>query len=235
MWRRWPIPSLRHTLDGIRWARPRSLWRLRRRLGAYLALVLCAFVAGCPRLDMYDQPRYEAGEPSGLFDDGAASRLAPAGTVARGALRQDRVLHTGTLDDSTFASELPLALTREMLERGRERYGIFCAVCHDATGAGRGMVVRRGFKQPASFHEPRLRSEPVGYFFDVITNGFATMPGYAAQIGAHDRWAIVAYIRALQLSQNLDLNSLTVEARREIEAALAAGAQSGASEGEGHD
>ncbi len=124
------------------------------------------------------------------------------------------------VDDSTFVSEMPLALTPEMLARGRQRFDIFCAVCHDGAGTGRGMVVRRGFKQPTSFHDDRLRAEPAGYFFDVITNGFATMPSYAAQLDAWDRWAIVAYIRALQLSQNLDVNSLDAETRRRVEAAL---------------
>jgi hypothetical protein len=157
----------------MRFAHSRQNLRRSRRPSVFIAVLLCTFVAGCPRLDMYDQPRYEVQESSGFFEDGAASQFAPPGTVARGSLREDRVLYTGTIDDSTFASELPLALTRDMLERGRERYGIFCAVCHDATGTGRGMVVRRGFKQPASFHEPRLRDEPVGYFFDVITRGRA--------------------------------------------------------------
>ncbi len=206
-----------------------------RRMALFAAL-LGLLGLGCPRLDMYDQARYETQEASSVFPDGAASQRAPEGTVARGTLREDRVLYTGTIDDSTFASVLPLALNRAMLERGRERYGIFCAVCHDAAGSGRGMVVRRGFKQPASFHEARLREQPVGYFFDVITNGFATMPAYAAQIDAFDRWAIVAYIRALQLSQNLELETLTPETRREIESALrdAERAASGATSEEAH-
>ena len=194
--------------------------RRRGAAGAASAAVLGLLAVGCFRLDMYDQPRYEPQESSGFFADGAASREAPEGTVARGSLREDRALYTGALDDSTFTSAMPLALTREMLERGRQRYGIFCAVCHDATGSGRGMVVRRGFKQPESFHDTRLRDQPVGYFFDVISNGFATMPAYAAQIDVFDRWAIVAYIRALQLSGNLSLETLAPQARSQIEAAL---------------
>ena len=197
--------------------------RVRRRRLAWVAVpLLSALLVGCPRLDMYDQPRYESQESSAVFEDGGASQSVPEGTIARGSLREDRVLFTGTIDDSTFASELPFALTREMLERGRERFGIFCGVCHDAAGTGRGMVVRRGFKQPVSFHDERLRNEAAGYFFDVIMNGFSTMPGYAAQINPQDRWAIVAYIRALQLSQNVELDSLTPKQRREVEAALAA-------------
>ena len=233
MWRKW----LTHRLRTVRTLRAvRALEHPWRRT-SLSAAVLSVLVVGCPRLDMYDQPRYETQEASGLFADGGASQHAPEGTIARGALHEDRVLFTGTIDDSTFTSELPLALSRQMLERGCERYGIFCAVCHDAAGTGRGMVVRRGFKQPASLHEARLQNESVGYFFDVITNGFATMPGYAAQIDAYDRWAIVAYIRALQLSQSVDLNTLAPETRRDIEAALsnAAASHQSQSQREAHD
>ena len=227
-----PIPDVpRHDAPP-----PGRTWSARARLGVVVALA-SAVVVGCLRLDMYDQPRYDVLESSGFFADGGASQHPPAGTIARGSLQEDRVLYAGTLDDSTFTSELPLALTSAMLARGRERYGIYCAVCHDAVGTGRGMVVRRGFKQPTSFHEQRLRDEPVGYYFDVITNGFATMPSYAAQVDPHDRWAIVAYIRALQLSQNLELDSLAPETRRDVEAALvqAAAADGAPTATEPHD
>lgn len=168
---------------------------------------------------MYDQPRYEPHESSALFEDGQASRPQVPGTVARGMLREDRAFHTGMENDSVFTADLPFEVTHGLLARGRQRYDIFCSVCHDRAGTGRGVVVRRGFKQPSSFHEPRLRSEPVGYFFDVITNGFATMPSYAAQIPPEDRWAIVAYLRALQLSQHAPVNELPAAVRRRIERA----------------
>ncbi|UCE02918.1 MAG: cytochrome c [Candidatus Latescibacterota bacterium] len=203
----------------------RSVW-----LGAFL---IVAALPAC-RLDMYDQPRYEALEPSDIFADGRSSRDPIAGTVARGALEADPVFLTGMVNDSTFTDEMPFELTQEILERGRERYNIFCSVCHDAAGAGRGMIVRRGYKQPPSFHIERLRAERVGYFYDVIKNGFATMPGYAAQIPPDDRWAIVAYIRALQLSQYARLDELPADVRREIERAAGA-AQADEKHGEAHD
>ena len=171
---------------------------------------------------MHDQPRYEPLESSQFFADGKSARDPVPGTVARGSLREDRAYFTGMVDDSTFTAELPFVLTREILERGQERYGIFCSVCHDAVGMGRGMVVRRGYKQPSSFHIDRLREERAGYFFDVITQGFATMPGYAAQIPVADRWAIVAYLRALQLSQRLPVGEMPASLRAEFERASAA-------------
>lgn len=187
-----------------------------------LSLVVLV-LPGCIRLDMYNQPRYEALEASRFFADGRSARPLPAGTVARGTLLEDVAFATGMVNDSTFVTELPFALTAELLQRGRERYGIFCAVCHDATGSGRGMVVRRGYKQPPALHVERLRQQPAGYFFDVITKGFATMPSYAAQIPPADRWAIVAYVRALQLSQHVPVQELPEPWRSEIGSAAAAG------------
>ena len=190
---------------------PRVEWR------AVAALLALAALPGCIRLDMYDQPRYDALERSAFFADGRSARPLPAGTVARGTLHEDRAFATGTVDDSTFVSELPFALTPELLQRGRERYGIFCIVCHDALGTGRGMVVQRGYKQPPEFHIERLRQQPAGYLFDVISKGFATMPSYAAQIPIADRWAIVAYVRALQLSQHVAVRELPEPARSQVE------------------
>lgn len=198
-------------------------------LGGGMAL---AVLSGCPRLDMYDQPRYEPLESSALFADGRSARPPVPGTVARGSLHEDRAYFTGSIDDSTFAAELPFALTRELLERGRERYGIYCAVCHDALGRGNGMVVRRGFKQPPAFTDERLRQERVGYLFDVISRGFATMPAYAEQIPVADRWAIVAYLRALQLSQHAAVQDLPEPWRSELEAAVSARLPAPAVEGQ---
>jgi hypothetical protein len=162
---------------------------------------------------MHDQPRLkpQARSDFAAFADGRAARPRVPGTVARGHLKEDAPLHTGKRD-GLFVDTLPFPLTRAVLDRGRERYGIFCAPCHGETGSGDGMVVRRGFRRPASFHDPRLRErEPVGYLFDAITGGFGAMPDYAAQIPAEDRWAIVAYVRALQLSQHARLEDASPE------------------------
>ncbi len=120
--------------------------------------------------------------------------------MARGELHDDPHLYTGRVNGA-LVTTFPFPVSREVLERGRDRYNIFCAPCHDRVGNGNGMIVRRGFRAPPSFHIDRLRQAPVGHYFDVITNGFGAMPDYAAQIPAHDRWAVIAYIRALQLSQ----------------------------------
>jgi hypothetical protein len=174
-------------------------------------------VTGCFRLHMYDQPRYEPLEASRSFKNGQSARPHVDGTVARGTLREDRQYYTGMEGDSVFTENFPFEVTREVLERGRERFNIYCTPCHDRVGTGRGMVVRRGYKQPPSYHEDRLRRQPAGYFFDVITNGFATMPSYAHQIPVQDRWAIVAYIRALQLSQYARVSDLPADMRRRVE------------------
>ncbi len=183
-------------------------------IGVALALALSA--AGCSRRDMRDQPRSEPLEASDFFADGLASRPPVRGTVARGELEADRVLATGRSGEQ-FAESLPLMLNRDLLSRGQGRYNIYCAPCHGRVGDGLGMVVRRGFKQPPSFHLDRLRQAPPGYFFDVITNGFATMPSYASQIAPIDRWAIAAYIRALQLSQNATLEDVPPVERKLLE------------------
>ncbi len=193
------------------------------------ALVLVAIVAaagaGC-RYDMQDQPRYEAYSKSDFYSDGRASRDLPAGTVARGLLKENKAFYTGQIDNpdpnaqveaqtdatgntvvSSFPNaitEFPLPVTVELVDRGEERYNIHCSVCHGPVGAGDGMIVRRGFPQPPTYHDDRLRNAPVGHYFDVISNGWGRMNGYAADITPADRWAIVAYIRALQISQNPD-------------------------------
>jgi mono/diheme cytochrome c family protein len=194
----------------------------RAQIAMMTALVAAA---GCSRrMDMYDQPRYEAQEASRFFADGKAARDPVPGTVARGWLRADAHFYRGRIDDSTLAPTFPAPVTHAVLARGSERYGIYCTPCHDAVGAGRGMVVRRGFKQPPSFHVDRLRDAAPGYLFDVVTNGFGTMSGYASQIPVEDRWAIVAYVRALQLSQNVRLAELAPAERARIEAAIRAAA-----------
>jgi mono/diheme cytochrome c family protein len=121
--------------------------------------------------------------------------------VARGTLQEDSAFFTGKIGNAPVR-ELPFKVDEALVSRGQERYNIFCTPCHDGTGSGRGMVVQRGFKQPPSFHDERLRNAEAGYFFDVMTNGFGAMPDYRMQLAARDRWAVVAYIRALQLSQH---------------------------------
>jgi mono/diheme cytochrome c family protein len=180
-------------------------------------LLVFAFTTAC-RYDMQDQPRYKVYKSSDWFADGRASREAPEGTIARGYLRDNKALYTGKAENSTGTAqtnaagqqitfpdsvgEFPMAITQEVLDRGEERYKVFCSVCHGNFGNGDGMAVRRGFPKPPSYNDDRLRNAPVGHFFDVSTNGWGKMNGYSAQVSVSDRWAIVAYIRTLQLSQN---------------------------------
>lgn len=165
------------------------------------ALVLLA--AGC-RQDMHDQPKYQPLEASSFFADGRASRPRIPGTVARGRRDDDALLVSGKLDGK-LSEVFPAPVTKAVLDRGHQRFDVYCSPCHDRAGTGRGMIVMRGYKQPTSFHDERLRTMPPGYFFDVMTNGFGIMPSYAAQIPVDDRWAIAAFIRALQLSQHATL------------------------------
>jgi mono/diheme cytochrome c family protein len=166
-----------------------------------VALVGLLWLAGC-RQDMQDQPRFKPLARSDFYPDQRASRPLVAGTVARGDLRDDTYFYTGKVGD-TPGDVMPFPVTQPVLERGRERFNIYCAPCHSRLGDGNGMIPSRGFaRKPPSYHIERLRKAPLGYFFDVMTNGFGAMPDYSAQIPPKDRWTIVAYIRALQLSQN---------------------------------
>jgi len=159
-------------------------------------------LAGC-RQDMHDQPRFKPLAESDFFADLRSSRTPVDGTVARGQLHEDAYFYTGKIGANP-GNYMPSEVTvnQEMLARGRERFNIYCAPCHSRLGDGNGMVVQRGYRHPPTYHQDRLRQAPLGYFFDVITNGFGAMPDYSAQIPPRDRWCIVAYIRALQLSQN---------------------------------
>ncbi len=188
------------------------------RRGLVLLVALGGFGAlGC-RQDMHDQPKLKPYRSSEFFANGSGMRALPAHTVARGSLQEDTHFFTGRMADGSMATELPMPMTRALLKRGQERFTIYCTPCHGQTGDGRGMVVRRGYKQPTSYHDERLRQVPIGYFFDVMTNGFAVMPSYAPQVPPEDRWAIAAYIRALQLSQHVDASSLTAEQRAALDA-----------------
>jgi cbb3-type cytochrome c oxidase subunit III len=174
-----------------------------RNLPYALPIAALLLLAGC-RQDMHDQPRFKPLAKSDFYTDLRSSRPLVEGTVARGQLHEDAYLYTGMIGNSATPGDyMPFPVTRQVLARGRERFNIYCSPCHSRLGDGQGMVPSRGFaKMPPSFHIPRLQKAPLGYFFDVITHGFGIMPDYAAQIQPEDRWAIVAYIRALQLSQN---------------------------------
>jgi mono/diheme cytochrome c family protein len=185
--------------------------RLLPTMAAALAL------AGC-RQDMHDAPRYEPLEASAFFADGRSSRDPVANTVARGTLREDEHLYQGTID-GRLTDMFPMPVTAELMARGRERYNVFCSPCHGRTGQGNGMVVQRGFRVPPSFHEERLRGAPVGYYVNVETNGFGAMSDYAAQVPAEDRWAIAAYIRALQFSQRATVDEVPADRRPELDQA----------------
>jgi mono/diheme cytochrome c family protein len=194
-----------------------------RRLGV-AALAIVALAGAACRQGMYDQAKERPLAESEFFGDGLASRVPPAGTVARGWLREDRALHTGLGPDGKFVSELPAAVTfdRALLVRGRERFDVYCAPCHGRQGNGLGMIVQRGFKQPESFHVDRLRAQPIGYFYDVMTNGFGQMSSYASQVPVADRWAIAAWVRTLQFSRNAPVSELTDADRAALETAGAA-------------
>jgi mono/diheme cytochrome c family protein len=177
-------------------------------------LALALLVAAC-RQDMHDQPKYQPFERNKFFADQRASRPLVPGVVARGHLDEDQVFFTGVSAAGPVATN-PLPVTRDLLLRGQERFNIYCSPCHDRVGAGDGMIVQRGYKQPPTLHSDRMRTLPDGYFFQVMTNGFATMPSYAPQVTAADRWAIVAYIRALQYSQHASLADLPESERAKL-------------------
>ena len=185
-------------------------------------------LSGC-RNDMHHQAKIKPFRESKFFADGASARALPEGTVARGFLREDAALSRGQGPDGKFVERIPVPLTRALLLRGQERFNIFCSPCHGRTGEGQGMIVQRGFKRPSSFHIERLRAERAGYFFDVITNGFGQMSGYAVQVTPEDRWAVVAWIRTLQASQRMPGDFLGKEDRERLDTAAAIGGAGAAS------
>lgn len=194
------------------------------RVGTALACLLVLAAAGC-RQNMHNQNKVEPLEANAFFKDGQGSRSLPANTVPRGDLREGPA-YTGLGADQRPVAQMPFPVTREVLVRGQERYDIFCSPCHGRAGDGTGMIVRRGYKQPTSFHDPRLRNAQVGYFFNVMTEGFGVMPSYAPQVPMEDRWAIAAYVRVLQYSRNARLADLgpagvRPERLRQIETDLA--------------
>jgi len=170
---------------------------------------------GC-RQDMHDQPKYIPLRESTFFADERSARPLVAGTVARGELHDDTLLYTGKIDGKD-ATIFPFPVDANVMARGQERFNIYCTPCHGRTGQGDGMVVRRGYRHPPTFHQDRLRNAPAGQIFDVITNGFGAMPDYATQIKVEDRWAIIAYVRALQLSEHASADDVPADHRGDLE------------------
>ena len=182
-----------------------------------LPIFLAAALVGCHRANMDVQPRVKPLSPDAFFSDGRSARPLPAGIVARGDGALDDSFEYGSRDGKEI-DELPVPLTSGLLIRGRQRFEIYCAPCHDRTGSGDGMIVRRGFPHPPSFHIDRLRKAPLGHFVGAMANGFGTMYPYADRVSAQDRWAIAAYIRALQLSRSARLSQLPADVRHRLEA-----------------
>ena len=185
-----------------------------RTLGLVAASALALGLAACNpiRQDMANQPKNRPLSPSDFFADGRSERPLLENTVAHGSIADDQLVVAK--DSNAF----PVPVNEELLVRGRQRYGIFCSPCHGLQGDGNGMAAVRGMKHPPSYHDDRLRKSPNGYFFDAITNGFGSMLGYSAQIPVRDRWAIVAYVRALQLSRNAKVADLPAELQQKLEA-----------------
>ncbi len=186
--------------------------RTKLTCGAVLAMLLLA--SAC-RQDMQDQPKYIPLRASSFFDDHRSARPLPENTVARGHLFSDTEFYTGKSGDQ-FVDRFPFPVTRDVLARGQQRFNIYCAPCHDRLGDGNGMIVRRGFRKPPSYHIDRLRKVPNGYIYDVITNGFGAMADYALQVQPADRWAIVAYVRALQYSHQGAVADVPDDKRAEL-------------------
>jgi hypothetical protein len=182
-----------------------------------LACVLSLVAGAACRQDMHDQPKIKAYREADFFADRRGMRPIPENTVARGFLNDDDHLFTGKVNGQV-TDEFPFEVTREVLQRGHDRFAIYCTPCHGQTGMGNGMVVQRGFRPPPSFHTDTIRNQPVGHWYDVMTNGFGAMPDYRAQVAPEDRWAIAAYIRALQLSQRATTTDVPADRLSELNA-----------------
>jgi mono/diheme cytochrome c family protein len=193
---------------------------LKPLVSAVSFVLILLSVSGC-RQDMHNQPKYIPYRESPFFADALSARPLVAGTVARGHLDDDPLLYTGKQGNAD-ATVFPFPITDAEMARGQERFNIYCSPCHGRTGLGDGMVVRRGYRRPPSFADDRLVQAPVGHFFDVITNGFGAMPDYAAQVRPADRWAIAAYIRALQLSAHAPVGDVPAAERARLDEARAA-------------
>jgi mono/diheme cytochrome c family protein len=182
----------------------------------FLALVLLSLTGAACRQDMQDQPKIKAYREAEFFGDRRGMRPIPEGTVARGFLNDDDLLYTGKVNGQPV-DEFPFQVTKAVLERGHDRFNIYCSPCHGRTGLGNGMIVQRGLRPPPSFHDDKIRNQAVGYYFDVMTNGFGVMQDYRAQVVPEDRWAIAAYIRALQYSQRATVNDVPADRRAALD------------------
>lgn len=194
-----------------------------------LLMLVLLLAAGCTRHrpsekpplhvnpDMDNQPKYEAQEASKFFADGKAMRDLVPGTVARGYLRNDKAYYTGVSESGDTVETMPVTIDLDLLKRGQERFNIYCSPCHSTIGDGKGIMVQRGYVPPPSFHDDRVRNFPDGHIFIVISHGIRNMPSYGSQIPVDDRWAIVAYVRALERAQNATLEDVPVERRKELQ------------------
>jgi len=212
--------SRKEITDSLRRLLQQSVSSLMTRHSSFIfaAPAILLLLAGCRR-EMYDQPSSRPLEYSAFFrDNQMASRPLPAHTVARGQLNDDDAFYRGKIG-TNLVTVFPMPVTRELIERGRERFNIYCAVCHDRTGEGNGMIVQRGFPRPPSYHIDRLREAPIGHFYDVITQGYGIMYSYADRVEPADRWAIAAYIRVLQASRNVRIADLAPAERSRLEGA----------------
>jgi mono/diheme cytochrome c family protein len=185
--------------------------RRAKQISAMSAMAAVLVLAGC-RQDMQDQPKFIPQRGTTFFADGRSARPQVAGTVARNQMHDNEYFYTGLVSGKE-GDGFPIALTPEVMQRGQERYNIYCTPCHSRVGNGDGMIVQRGYRPAGDFHTDRLRNAPLGHFFNVMTNGYGAMPDYAAQLTPEDRWAVVAYIRALQLSQAAKSSDVTPGAK----------------------
>ena len=184
------------------------MFRSNRRPRLALASLILLSLALMACQPMRDQPKFLQSEATNLFPDGTSSRPFVPDTVPRGMAQDDTLLYTGRDQNGNYSTVFPFPVTADVLARGQSRFNIYCAPCHGRLGNGAGIVVARGFTTPPTFHSDTLRKAPVGLFYDVISHGFGAMPDYSTQILPRDRWAIIAYIRALQLSQNATINDV---------------------------
>src|ERR1017187_5714447 len=190
------------------------------RLAVFAAMATTLLLAGC-RQDMHDQPKFIPQRGTEFYADGRSARPQVENTVARGQLHQDAYFSTGK-QGGKEGDAMPFPVTMAVLERGQERFNIYCTPCHSRVGNGAGMIVQRGYRPAGNFHTPRLMAAPLGHFFNVMTNGYGAMPDYRAQVAPQDRWAIVAYIKALQLSQDAKPADAEPSAKIESLATIAA-------------
>ena len=189
----------------------------RRKSWLFCICLGTLFLFGCAYNPMRDQPRYEPLEASQFFPDQSSARQLVAGTIANNYDVTNEWFYTGKTPDGQPVDAFPFPITMEVLKRGQERFNIYCSPCHGLSGMGNGMIVQRGFSPPPSYHQDRLRNAPVGHFVDVITNGYGQMYSYAYRVKPEDRWAIAAYIRALQLSQNASVTDIPAAERGQLE------------------